>query len=58
MPARAASRSQRVTSTGKTVRVPKAKRRPSGEGVLSTGADYPAVVRVSAATGGDQGDRG
>ncbi|GAA3988847.1 hypothetical protein GCM10022384_40940 [Streptomyces marokkonensis] len=48
MPPRAASRSQRVTLTGNTVRVPNAKRRPSGKGVLNTGADYPPVTGARA----------
>lgn len=39
MPPRAVSRSQRVTFTGSTLSVPKAKRRPSvGGGVMDTSA--------------------
>src|SRR5690606_8343411 len=52
IPARAAGRSQRVTRTGSTVRVPKANRRPSAgeaERGAGTGADYPVVSRAAPA---------
>lgn len=70
IPARAASRSQRWTVTGSTVRVPKAKRGPSesagadtgvmgsspgGSEVVDTGAGYPAGPTGSAAPRGGGG---